>query len=91
MTIIFPTAGKNPFEEMEYSSYSTRVWNSVLGYNLKNDAMASVHFQGKLVNITLIQVYAPTTEEAKFGTFYENLQDLLELIPKRDVLFIIVD
>ena len=53
--------------------------------------MASVHFQGKLVNITLIQVYAPTTEEAKFGTFYENLQDLLELIPKRDVLFIIVD
>ena len=55
--------------------------------------MISVHFQGKPLNITVIQVYAPTSnaEEAEVEWFYENLQDLLELTPKRDVLFIIED
>ena len=55
--------------------------------------MISVHFQGKLFNIRVIQVYAPTSnaEEAEVEQFYEHLQDLLELIPKKDVLFIIGD
>ena len=55
--------------------------------------MISVHFQGKPFNITVIQVYAPTsnTEEAEVQQFYEDLQDLLELTPKKDVLFIIGD
>ena len=70
-----------------------RVRNAVLGYNLKNDRMISVHFQGKPFNIMAIQVYAPTskTEEAEAEQFYEDLQDLLELTPKKDVLFIIGD
>ena len=70
-----------------------RVQNAVLGYNLKNDRMISVHFQGKPFNITVIQVYAPTSnaEEAEVEQFYEDLQDLLELTPKKDVLFIIGD
>ena len=61
-----------------------RVQNAVLGCNLKNDRMISVRFQGKPFNIT-IQVYAPTsnTEEAEVEWFYENLQDLLELTPKK--------
>ena len=65
--------------------------NAVLGCNLKNDRMISVHFQGKPFNITVIQVYAPTSnaEEVKVEWFYEDLQDLLELTPKKDVLFII--
>ena len=65
----------------------------VLGYNLKNDRMIYVHFQGKSFNIAVIQVYAPTSnaEEAEVEQFYENLQDLLELTPKKDVLFIIGD
>ena len=68
-----------------------RVWNAVLGYNLKNDRMISVRFQGKPFNITGIQVYAPNSnaEEAEVESFYEDLQDLLELTPKKDVLFII--
>ena len=55
--------------------------------------MISVHFQGKAFNITVIQVYAPTSnaEEAEVEWCYEDLQDLLELTPKRDVLFIIGD
>ena len=71
----------------------TRVWNSVLGYSLKNNRMISVCFQGKSFNITVIQVYAPTTnaEEAEVERFYEDLQDLLELTPKKDILFIIGD
>ena len=70
-----------------------RVQNAVLGWNLKNYRMISVHFQDKPFNITVIQVYAPTSnaEEAEAGWFYEDLQDLLELIPKKDVLFIIGD
>ena len=55
--------------------------------------MLSVHFQGKPFNITVIQIYAPTSkaEEAEVERFYEDLQDLLELTPKKDVLFIIGD
>ena len=70
-----------------------RVRNAVFGYNLKNDRMISVHFQGKPFNITVIQVYAPTSnaEEAEVKWFYEDLQGLLELAPKKDVLFIIGD
>ena len=70
-----------------------RVWNAVLGCNLKNNRMISVHFQGKAFNITVIQVYAPTSnaEEAEVEWFYEDLQDLLELTPKKDALFIIGD
>ena len=70
-----------------------RVWNAVLGCNLKNDRMISVRFQAKPINITVIQVYAPTSnaEEAKVEWFYEDLWDLLKLTPKKDVLFIIGD
>ena len=70
-----------------------RVRNAVLGCNLKKDRMISVHFQGKPFSITVIQFYAPTNnaEEAEVERFYEDLQDLLELTPKKDVLFIIGD
>ena len=70
-----------------------RVQNAVLGCNLKTNRMISVHFQGKPFNITVIQAYAPTSnaEEAEVEQFYEDLQDLLELIPPKDVLFIIGD
>ena len=70
-----------------------RVQNAVLGCNLKNDRMISVQFQGKSFNITVIQVDTPTSnaEEAEVERFYEDLQDLLELTPKKDVLFIIGD
>ena len=70
-----------------------RVRNAVLGCNLKNDRMISVRLQGKPFNITVIQVYASTrnAEEIEAEWFYEDLQDLLELTPKRDVLFIIGD
>ena len=70
-----------------------RVRNAVLGCNLKNDRMISVRFQGKPFSITVIQVYALTSnaEEAEVEQFYEDLQDLLELPPKKDVLFIIWD
>ena len=70
-----------------------RVRKAVLGCNLKNARMISVHFQGKPFNITVIQVYVPTSsaDEAEVEQFYEDLQDLLELTPKKDVLFIIRD
>ena len=70
-----------------------RVRNAVLGCNLKNHRMISIHLQGKPFNITVIQVYAPTSnaEEAKVEQFYEDLQDLLELTPKKDVPFIVGD
>lgn len=70
-----------------------RVGKAVLGYNLKNDRMISVYIQGKPFNITIIQVYAPTTdaEDDIIDRFYEDLQHLLKLTPKRDVLFIIGD
>ena len=62
-----------------------RVQNAVLGCTLKNNRMISVHFQGKTLNITVIQAYAPTTyaEEDEVEQFYEDLQDLLELTPKK--------
>ena len=61
------------------------VQNSVFGCNLKNYKMLSVHFQGKPFNITVIRIYAPTSkaEEAEVERFYEDLQDLLELTPKK--------
>ena len=70
-----------------------RVRNAVLGCNLKSDIMISVHFQGKPFSITVIQVYAPTsnTEEAEVEWFYEDLQHFLELTSKNNVLFIIGD
>ena len=70
-----------------------RVRNAVCGCNLNDDRMISVHFQGKPFNITVIQAYASTSnaEEAEVEWFYEDLQDLLELTTKIDVLFIIGD
>ena len=70
-----------------------RVQNAVLGCSLKNDRMISVRFQGKPFNIIVIQVYAPTSnaKEAEVEQFYEDLQDLLELTPPKDILFIIGD
>ena len=71
-----------------------RIQNAVLGCSLKTDRMISVHFQGKLFNITVIQVYAPASngEEAEAEWFYEDLQELLELTPpQKNVLFIIGD
>ena len=72
--------------------YDTTLRNAVLGCNLKNDTMISVHFQGKPFNITVIQVYAliNNAEEAELEQFYEDLQDL-ELTPKQHILFIIGD
>ena len=70
-----------------------RVRNAVLGCNLKNNRMISVRFQGKPFNIMVIEAYAPTSnaEEAEVERFYEDLQDLLELTPPKDVFFIIGD
>src|SRR5574337_942221 len=70
-----------------------RVQNAVLQCNLKNNRMISVHFQGKPFSITVIQVYAPTSnaEEAEVERLYEDLQDCLEITHKKDVLFIIRD
>ena len=66
-----------------------RVWNAVLGCSLKNDRIISICLQGKPFNIMVIQVHAPTSnvEEAEVEQFYEDLQDLLELTPPKDVLF----
>ena len=66
-----------------------RIQNAVLGYNSKNNRMISVRFQGKPFNITVIQVYAPTSnaEEAEVERFYENLQDLLELNTQKKMSF----
>ena len=70
-----------------------RVRNAVLGYNLKNDRMISVRFQGNPFSITIIQAYAPTSndEEAEVERFYKDLQDLFEVTPGKDVLFITGD
>ena len=66
---------------------SKRTQNALLGCNVKNDRMISVHFQGKSFTITVIKVYSPISnaEEAEVERFYEDLQDLLELTPKKDV------
>ena len=94
MTIISTTVGKNPLEEIivkNKKQKKTIIWNAVLGYNLENDKMISVHFQGKPFNIPVIQVYALTNnaEEAEVKQFCEDLQDLLGLTPQKNVLFII--
>ena len=91
MTIVSTTVDKNPLKEMEYPSVNKRVRNTVLGYNLENDRMTSVCFQGKPFSITVIQVYAPTTNAKEAKQFYEDLKELLELTPKKDVLFIMWD
>ena len=72
---------------------SKRVQNAVLGCSLKNDSMISVCFQGKPFNITVVQIYALTSnaEEAEVEWLSKDLQDLLELTPKKDVLFIMED
>ena len=94
MTIVSTTVSKNPLEEMGIAiMVNKRVQNAVLWCNLKNNRMISVCFQGKPFNISVIQVYALTrnAEEAEVEWFYEDLQDLLELTPKIDVLFTIGD
>ena len=90
IAIISTTEGRNPSVAIMVNK---RVRNAVLRCNLKNDRMISVCFQGKPFNITVIQVYAPASnaEEVEVAQFYEDLQDLLELTPKKDVLFIIGD
>ena len=98
MIIVSTTVGKNPLDSSLRRNkvaltVNRRVLNAVLGCKFKNDRMISVCFQGKPVNITVIQVYASTTdaEEAETEWVYEDLQDLLELTPHKDVLFIIGD
>ena len=94
ITVISTTLGKNPSEKNGVAiTVNKRVQNAVLGCSLINNRMISVRFQGKPFNITAIQVFAPTSnaEEAEAERFYEHRQDLLELTPKKDVLFIIGD
>ena len=89
MAIISTTAGRNPLEEKVAVIVNKRVWNAVLGCNLKNDRIISVCFQGKPLNITVIQAYAPTSnaEEAEVEQFYEDLQDLLKLNTQKRCAF----
>ena len=89
MTVISTTVGRNPLEHGVAIMVNKRVRNAVLGRKFKNDRMISVRFQGKPFNTTVIQVYAPTsnTEEAEVERFYEDLQDLLELKPKKRCSF----
>ena len=93
MTIISTTAGRNPSEEMEWPSWSAKESEMQCLDAISKKTMISIHFQGKPFNITVIQVFAPTSnsEEADVERFYEDLQDLLDLTPKKDVLFIIGD
>ena len=87
MTIISTTVGRNPSGVA--ITVNKRVRNAVLRCNLKNDRMISVRLQGKPFNITVIQIYASTSnaEEAEVERFYEDLQDLLELTPQKRCLF----
>ena len=93
MTIISTTVGKSLRRNAVATIVNKRTQNAVLECNLKNDRMISVCFQGKPFDITVIEVSAPTSngEEAEVEYFYEDLQDLLELTPKKDALFIIGD
>ena len=94
MTIISTTVSKKPFRRNGAAiTVNKRVQNAVLGCNLKNNRMISVRFQGKPFDIKVIQDCALTsnTEEAEVERVYEDLQDLLELTPKDDVLFITGD
>ena len=90
MTIISTTVGNLRRNEVAIIVNKT-VRNAVLGCNLKNDRTIYVHFQGKPFNITVTQVYAPTSNAEEVEQFYEDLQDLQELIPRKDVLFITGD
>jgi len=89
-TIISTTVGKNPNKKWVSLTVNKGVWNAVLGWNLKNDRVISVYFQGKTFNITVIQVYTPTTntEENDVEWFYDDLQDLLELTPEKKMSFL---
>ena len=94
MTITSTTVGRNPLEKNGIAiMVNKRVRNAVLGCSLKNDRMISVRFQGKPFKVTVIQVYAlmSNSEEAEAEWSYEDLQELLEPTPKKDVLFIIGD
>jgi len=95
-TTSVPTpADKNPLEEMEqpWLTVNKRVQNAVLGCNLKNDRMISVRFHCKPFSIRVIQICAPNTDakEDEVDQFYEDLQDLLELTPIKDVFYITGD
>ena len=94
MTIITTTVGRNPLEKNgEAFIVNKRAQNAVLGCNLQNDRKISICFQDKPFNITVIQVYTPTSnaEEAEVEWFYEDLQEILELTPQKDALFNIGD
>ena len=93
MTIISNTKGQESLRRNGVALIvNRRVLNAVLGYSLKNNRMTSVHFQGKPFSIMVTQVYAPTSNvEAEVEQCYEDLQNLLELTPPKDVLFIIGD
>ena len=93
MTIIYYCGQEFPRRNGVALIVNKRVQNAVLGCNLKNNRMISVRFQGKPFNITVIKVYAPISnaEEAEVERFYEDLQDLLELTPKKGVIFITGD
>ena len=93
MTIISPTGQESLQRNGVALTVNKRVQNAVLGCSLKNDRMMSVPFQGKPFNTTVIQVYAPATnaKQAEVEQFYDDLQDLLELTSKIDVLFITGD
>ena len=81
--------GQESLRKNEVASIvNKRVQNAVLGWNLKNDRMICVCFQGKPFNITVIQVYAPTSNTEEAEQLYEDLQDLLELTPKKRCPFI---
>ena len=97
MTIISTTVGSRyffPFRRNEVAFIvNKRVWNAVFECSLKKDRMISVCFQDKPFSLTVIQVYAPTTnaKEAEVEWFYEELQVFLELTPKKDVFLITED
>ena len=90
MTIISTTVGRNPLEEMELPLWSTKV-SEIQYLDAISKMTNDLCFQGKSFNIIVIQVYTQTSnaEDAEVERFYEDLQDLLELTPKKDVLFII--
>ena len=85
MTIISTTVGRNPLEEMEWPSWSTKESEMQYLDAISEITESTVRFQGKPFTITVIQVYAPTSnaKEAEVEWFYEDLQDLLELTPKK--------
>ena len=89
MTIISTTADRNPLEEIGSHHGQQECLKCSTWMHSQKRQMISVHFQGKPFNITIIQVYAPTSNTEEAERFYEDLQDLLELTPQKDVLFII--